>query len=156
MKWIKWIVSSMVGLFGISFCMLAALFLAIGGGTYYFINVYTLEGMELTTATVTGLRQGSSGGRTTYCPEVEFTTASGETVQAGLDECSMPAAYETGDPIELYYDPASPQRTSVKGGVAQTVGTAFLVMFGIMSGVFALIGAVSIVGGLLALRIKAQ
>jgi hypothetical protein len=112
---------------------------------------------------VTSLRQGSSGGRTTYCPEVEFTTASGETVQAGLDECSMPAIYKTGDTIELYYDPANPQRTSIKGGVAQTVGTAFLVMFGIVGGVFALIGAVGIVGGLvgivgglLALRIKAR
>jgi hypothetical protein len=156
MKWMKWIVSSMAGLFGISFCMLAALFLAIGGGTYYFINVYTLEGMELTTAMVTGLRQGSSGGRPTYCLEVEFTTASGETVQADPDECSFPARYKTGDSLEVYYDPANPQRTSVKGGVAQTVGTTFLVMFGIVGGVFALIGAVGIVGGLLALRIKAR
>ena len=81
-----------IGLFGVFFCLFGCLFLAIVGGIYAF-DENTRSNMVLTTGTVTSMftseSRDSDGFTTiTYCPEVEYETADGQTVSVDVNECS--------------------------------------------------------------------
>ena len=141
-----------VGLFGMFFCLFGCLFLAIAGGIYGF-DQNSRSNMVLTTGTVTSLStsesRDSDGFTTiTYCPEVEYTTADGQTVSLDVNECSSPPQFKVGDPVELYYDPQNPQSVQLKGSVRNLAVLIFEGVLGLLGLVFAVIGGVILLGGL--------
>ncbi len=153
----KWLFSSIFGIIGVVLLLVGCPFAALGVGMYYYTSTSTANWV-LVPGTVTGLSQSQStdsdGFTTTlYCPDVAFTTADGEAIEVNVAECSSPPAYETGDAVELYYNPADPESVRLKGGVAQTIGTVFAVIFGAVGAVMSVVGAaLGVVGVVVALR----
>ncbi len=153
----KWLFSSVFGIIGVIFLLIGCPFMAVAAGTYYYTTGSTADWV-LVPGTVTGLRQSQSSdsdgfSSTTYCPNVTFTTADGEELEVNVAECSSPPAYETGDAVEVYYDPANPEAVRLKGGVAQTLGNVFAIVFGVIGAVLAAVGVVlGLVGVVIVLR----
>ncbi len=141
----KWLFSSIFGLIGIVFLTIGCPFVVAAGGLYYYMGTATQGWIEVT-GTVTGLSQSESYNSdtgsysTTYCPSVEYTTTGGETLEANLNECSAPPMYSTGDSVELLYDPQNVNSVQIEGGVRDMIGNIFVIVFGILGGVFSLIG----------------
>ena len=138
---------------GFMFLMFGCPLLLVAGGLFYFFDAQTSDWI-LVPATVTGLRQTqsydseSNSYDTVYCPYVEFTTTDGQAIETELNECSTPALHETGDSVEVYYNPETPQQAQLKGGVGQIVGTVFIVILGVIGGLLSLVGAVLMGAGI--------
>jgi hypothetical protein len=140
----KLIFGSIFGILGVVFLMVGCPFLAVAGGLYYFVD-YSTQGWVLVDGKVTGMvaREAydtDTGYSTRYCPEVEFTTTAGQTLDLQLDECASPPDYQTGEAVQIYYDPQEPHHVQLKGGVQQSVGNIFIIVLGILGGVFSFIG----------------
>lgn len=153
----KWLFSSVFGIIGVIFLLIGCPFMAVGAGMYYYGTASTADWV-LVPGEVTGLRTSESTdsdgfSSTTYCPTVAYTTAEGEAFEVNVAECSSPPAYETGDAVEVYYDPANPESVRLKGGVAQTLGTVFTIVFGGIGALLVVVGlALGVVGVVVALR----
>ena len=84
------------------------------------------------------------GGAGVYCPVVDFTTASGQTVRFESQFGTMPASHRVGQSIPVRYDPAEPQKAEVDSATANwfvpgcTIGMGL--MFLLMGLVFVVIG----------------
>ena len=95
------------------------------------------RGVEATGKVVDLVRRvfsaGSSG---VYCPVVDFTTATGQTVRFESQFGTMPASHQVGQSLAVRYDPADPQKADVDSvtanwfvpGCTIAMGFAFLVM----------------------------
>lgn len=153
----KWLFSSVFGLVGVIMLLVGCPFVAVGVGVYYYTTGSTADWV-LAPGEVTGFQVSESTNSdgfssTTYCPNVEYTTAAGETLEVNVPECSSPPAYETGDAVEVYYDPANPESVRLKGGVAQTLGNVFAIVFGALGALLSVVGlALGLVGVVVALR----
>jgi hypothetical protein len=150
--------SSIFGIIGVVLIMAGCPMLAVAAGLYYFVDVGPSE-WTLVPGTVTSINQTEQYDSdlgyttTTYCPSVEYTTTSGETLEVNLNECSTPSLYEAGEAVEVYYDPAQPQHVQLKGGVQQVVGNVFIVVLGLIGGLLTLGGfGLIVVGVVIALR----
>lgn len=138
---------------GFMFLMFGCPLLLVAGGLFYFFDAQTSDWI-LVPATVTGFNQTqsydseTSSYDTVYCPYVEFTTTDGQFIETELNECSTPALHETGDSVEVYYNPATPQQAQLKGGVGQIVSTVFIVILGVIGGLLSLVGTVLMGAGI--------
>jgi hypothetical protein len=74
-----------------------------------------------TTGVVTGLtkRVMNPGSAAVYCPTVEFTALSGERISFESAFGSMPAAYQVGQAVKIYYDPKNPAKAEVDSGLSR-------------------------------------
>jgi len=87
--------------------------------------------------TVTDFVTGTdSKGNTNYKPVVEFTTLDGQAYKYTSNISNNPPAYQVGQKVDIYYDPANPENVVIAG----QSGTIYLIIGG-MGAVFALIGA---------------
>ncbi len=146
----RWFFGSGFGILGSILVVLAIPLLAIAGAFYFFFDYSTRDWVPATGTVVevymgTDAEGNASG---TYCPEIEFTSAAGEDVKANPTECSSPAAYASGDVVELKYNPANPRDLQIKGGATQSMARTF--EYGAGG-----IGALLVGGGLAALLVGA-
>jgi hypothetical protein len=153
----KWLFSSVFGLIGVILLLVGCPFLAVAAGTYYIVDYRTANWITVT-GEVTGMSESTttdSEGFTsdTYCPYVAFTTQAGEEIEVNANDCSNPPAYDTGDSVELKYNPDEPRDIQLKGGTAQTISLIFLWVFGGLGAVFVVVGAIlGLVGLIIVLR----
>lgn len=104
--------------------------LLVGAGLTYFQSVNFLNHAKLTTGTVVGIfvTVDQDTNSTLYCPEISFTTKTGQTIKFDANTCSAPSAYAVGDVVNMYYDPQNPQDAQIKGfGAQYLLSTSFLV-----------------------------
>jgi len=86
---------------------------------------------------------GSAG---VYCPVVDFTTGSGQTVRFASQFGTVPASHRVGQSIPVRYDPTDPQNAEVDSTTANwfvpgcTIGMG--VLFLVMGLVFVMMGIV--------------
>jgi hypothetical protein len=153
----KWVFSSLFAILALVLLVVGCPMMATAGGLYYLVD-YSVRDWPVVEGTVTGLSTSestdSSGFRsTTFCPEVEYTTLDGQTFNTTFNECSSPPAYQAGDTVEVYYDPANPRNVQLKGGIRQTLGTVFMVILAVAGGLLTLGGLVfGLVAAVAALR----
>lgn len=100
---------------------LVGLGLMAAAGVTYTQSAYFVSRARLTTGTVVSLFASvdTDTNSTYYCPQISFTTTTGQTVNFGADTCSAPPAYQVGDLVNLYYDPQNPQNARMKSFGAQ-------------------------------------
>lgn len=84
-----------------------------------------------TTGVVTGLQKrilnpGSSG---VYCPTVEFTALSGERVSFESAFGNMPAGYQVGQTVKVFYDPREPAKAEVDSGLSKWLAPGCFLAF---------------------------
>ena len=97
------------------FTVLGALFL-IAAGVVYSQGSSMRQSAVLTTGIVIGTSVSTnSDDITSYCPQVEFTTGDGRKVVHSPNVCSTTQEYENGEQVEIYYDPAAPDKAQIKG-----------------------------------------
>ncbi len=92
------------------------------------------------TGIVVGLQKqvinpGTSG---IYCPTVEFTTASGETVQFQSSFGSMPASHKVGQAVKVLYDPHKPDAAEIDSGLSNWFVPGCLMIFALGAFFFSL------------------
>lgn len=78
-----------------------------------------------------------SGG--VYCPTIEFTTISGETVRFESSYGTMPTSHRIGQSIRIKYDPMNPQKAEVESSLAKWLYPGFLLIFAAGAFLFSLI-----------------
>lgn len=83
----------------------------------------------------------SSDGGGGYRPIVRFLTREGEEIEYESNTSSSPAAYDVGEVVGIYYDPANPNDAMIDGFLDQYLAPLIL---GSVGGIFFIIG-----GGLL-------
>jgi hypothetical protein len=146
--------SSVAGLAGIILLMVGCPFLAVAAGIYYFTD-YAVRDWPVVSGTVTGLVQSQSydsdtGSSTTvYCPTVACKVEDGPNYEVDVHDCSAPAAYRSGDSIELYVNPQRPEEVRIKGGTSQTVTRVLLLIFGVLGLLMSGLGGILIAGALI-------
>lgn len=74
------------------------------------------------------LNPGSSG---VYCPTIEFTTASGETVRFESSFGTMPASHKVGQTVKVRYDPQKPNSAEIDSGLSNWFVPGCLMVFAI-------------------------
>ena len=105
-----------------------------------FVEMKFLSEAETTVGRVKTFRisEGDEGG-STYCPIIEFTTKTGETITFDTRMCSSKRPYEPGQSITVFYDPQNPQKAQVDSffgkytfpAIAAVIGVVF-VFFGLL------------------------
>jgi hypothetical protein len=68
-----------------------------------------------------------SGG--VYCPTVEFTAPSGETIRFESSFGTMPASHKIGQSVNVKYDPNDPHKAEVDSGYGQWLYPGCLLVF---------------------------
>ncbi len=118
------------------------LFLLAAAALTYVQSAYFVAHAQLATGTVVAfsISKDPDTSASSYCPEVRYQTQSGQTVNFGANTCSSPAAYQVGDPIELYYDPQNPQAAQIKSFAAQYLVSTSLVISGLPLALAGLLG----------------
>ena len=130
---------------GLCFGLLA--FGLLGGAVFaYFKQRRTLESRVGTTGTVVELTTTAGRRGTLYCPVVEFTPSSGETVRFTSDFGTRPASHKIGQSVNVRYNPADPRKAEIDfttslwpvplvlaflGVIACCLGVVFLVVYGL-------------------------
>jgi hypothetical protein len=92
---------------------------------------------EMASGTVTGMSVSTnSDDITSYCPQIQFATRDGQQVTYFPNVCSTSPQFETGDRVELYYDPLDPEEAQIMGfwtqyGIVTLLGIIGLVFFAV-------------------------
>jgi hypothetical protein len=99
------------------------------------------RGEARTTGKVVGLEKrvfnpGSAG---VYCPVVEFSLPSGETVRFESAFGTMPASNQPGDSVPVLYDPNAPAKAEVDSSVARWLAPGCFFLFSAGSCIFSLL-----------------
>ena len=68
-----------------------------------------------------------SGG--VYCPTVEFSTASGQSVRFESSFGTMPASHKVGQAVKVLYDPNEPHIAEIESGLSDWFVPAGLLVF---------------------------
>jgi len=79
----------------------------MAAGYLYYRELQFLDKAESVTGFVKTYRisEDSESGGSSYCPLIEFTTKSGQTVTLDTHVCSDPAPREIGEQVTVLYDP---------------------------------------------------
>lgn len=91
------------------------------------------------TGVVTELVRGMGQRGYLYYPQVQFTTASGQTVSFNSSVGSNPAGYAVGQNVEVVYDPRNPQQAEIDSATSLWVVPGCLLGMGL---VFTVLGLV--------------
>ena len=91
------------------------------------------ETSTLTSGVVVALQKqvinpGTSG---IYCPTIEFTTASGETIRFESSYGTMPASHKVGQVVKVLYDPKKPDSAEIDSGLSNWLVPGCLIVFAI-------------------------
>jgi hypothetical protein len=91
------------------------------------------ETSTLTSGVVVALQKqvinpGTSG---IYCPTIEFTTASGETIRFQSSYGTMPASHKVGQVVKVLYDPKKPDSAEIDSGLSNWLVPGCLIVFAI-------------------------
>jgi hypothetical protein len=114
-------------LFAGVFPFLGIILLAISYFAYR-SNERALETGVLTTGVVVGMEERYDSDGTMYAPIVRFTTTQGEVVEFTSSTWRHPAAYESGDTVEILYQPNDP-RGAVIDSAFERYGTPAILGF---------------------------
>lgn len=95
-------------------------------------------------AVVTSVRErwissgSDSNSRTVYVPVVRFTAADGRIVEAETAGHTSFRRHESGDPIEVLYDPEDPSHVRLESGTGGMLSSAVTIAFGLFFALLAL------------------
>lgn len=111
-------------------------------GLAYANSLYFVSRASLASGTVVALPASTDPdtNATTYCPQVSFTTASGQAYSFNSNVCSAPPAYLIGGKVDVYYDPQAPQDAQIKDVGAQYLTAMSLTCAGLPIAVVGLFG----------------
>ena len=115
-------------IFGLCFG-LASLGLLAGAAWSYVKSQRTLQSRVPTNGTVVEIAQRPGNRGYIYCPVVEFTAPSGETIRFTSEFGSRPAGHTVGQVVAVRYDPADPQKAEVESDMSTWLGP---LVFGVM------------------------
>lgn len=87
-----------------------------------------------------------SGG--VYCPVVEFTTASGQTVRFESQFGAMPATHQVGQTVAVHYEVADPQKAEVDSVTSRWFVSGCMIAMGLL---FLVLGGSLLIIGILVL-----
>ncbi len=73
----------------------------------------------------------------TYYPQISFTTADNQSIEFRGSTGSNPPSYQTGDKVEVLYDPKTPTSASINSFTSLWLGPIIL---GVLGAVFSLVG----------------
>ena len=121
---------------GIGLALLAAALLT------YLQSVNFVNQAKLTTGTVVGMFASSDPDTNSrfYCPQITFTTKTGQIIKFESNICSAPAPYAVGELVNLYYDPQNPQNAQIKSFSAQYLMPTSLMLSGLPLTLIGLLG----------------
>jgi hypothetical protein len=130
-------------------CATGACLLAGAGGLFQFDSNRRSTWIEVT-GIVTGQRTStttdSSGNPSTvYCTVVTYTTLEGQEFEVDTSECSFPIVNETGESVQMLYDPANPASAELKNGIGRAFtlgGLSVLTLSGLACILPALLGLI--------------
>ncbi|WJS94153.1 DUF3592 domain-containing protein [Flavobacterium johnsoniae] len=127
-------------IFNYVFSIIGACLLA--GAIYLYIDKQAfLEKAETTQGTVIEMIPKRSKDSTTYSPVVSFTTKSGQEIAYTSSTSSNPPSYNVGENVQIFYDPANPNKAEINGFFSLWLGVIILGFIGI---VFFLIGSLGV------------
>jgi len=97
------------------------LLLVAAAGFTYVQSAYFVSRAKLTTGIVAGISTSvdQDTNSTLYCPQISYTTKTGQTVKFSANTCTSPSIYNVGDVVNMYYDPENPQDAQIKSFGAQ-------------------------------------
>ena len=89
------------------------------------------ETFTLTSGIVVALQKqvfnpGSGG---VYCPTIEFTTASGETIRFESSFGTMPASHQVGQTVSVRYDPNNPDSAEIESRLSNWLAPGCFMVF---------------------------
>ena len=79
------------------------------------------------------MNPGSSG---IYCPTVEFTTESGESVRFESEYGTMPASHTVGETVKVFYDPRNPKAAEIESALATWLVPGLWMFFAFLTFIF--------------------
>ena len=99
------------------------------------------EGSTSTTGVVVALqkRNFDPGSGDVYCPTVEFTTASGKTVQFDSAFGTMPASHKVGQTVKVFYDPENPESAEIDSGLTKWLAPGCFLAFAVGAFFFSIV-----------------
>ncbi|MEN2487381.1 DUF3592 domain-containing protein [Flavobacterium sp. B11] len=114
----------------------------IAGAIYLYVDKQTfLAKAEIVQGTVVELVPKRSKESTTYSPVVSFSTKAGQVITHHSSLSSSPPSYDVGEKVEVFYDPANPNKAEIKGFASLWLGVLIL---GVVGVVFFLLGSLGI------------
>ena len=109
-------------------CLLAIVCLAAGVGA-----VITQQRKRAASASVSGvvveLHKGVSRRGAVYYPTVQFSAPSGQVIRFESAFGTMPASYQVGQAVKVYYDPKEPHTAEVESGLSDWLYPGCLLAF---------------------------
>ena len=110
---------------------IAAFGLLLGAIWSFFKQRREMASRVPATGSVVELTHRYTGGRGgIYCPVVEFSLPSGETIRFTSDFGSRPASHQIGQSVDVRYDPADPHKAEILSGMSTWLVPAILVFMG--------------------------
>jgi hypothetical protein len=115
-------------------CLGLSAFALLGGAALaYFRQRRTLESRTAVTGTVVELASVQGRRGYIYCPVVEFTISSGQTIQFTSDFGSRPAGHRVGQTVNVRYDPADPQKAEIESTLSTWFAPGILIFMGVIA-----------------------
>jgi len=121
------IVGLFVGLIGVAL-------LAAAGWTFYNQRNKAMAGVTTTGKVIDLTREimnpGSSG---VYCPVVEFSLPSGETITFTSNYGTRPASHKVGQSVNVRYDQDDPQKAEIDSALSKWLVPGILAFMGVLA-----------------------
>ena len=118
----------------LAFTLFGLLFFAIGSGLTLRQRTLENQGVEAP-GSVVGLQENCDSDGCTYAPEIQFKTASGQSIQFVSSYYSSPPAYDVGESVTVVYPFDNPADAIIKGD-----GQILHIIFMLVGGAVAAIG----------------
>src|SRR5271157_3383786 len=81
-------------------------------------------------------KPGSAG---VYCPVIDFTTNSGESIRFESSYGTMPASNKVGDSVKVFYNPKNPKNAEIDSGISKWLAPGCLFLFSLGSCLFSIV-----------------
>ena len=117
------------------FMLFGLLFFAIGSGMTIRQRTLEVQGIEAP-GSVISLQENCDSDGCTYAPEVQFTTANGQSIHFVSSYYSSPPSYDVGETVIVVYPVDKPADAIIKGD-----GQFLHIIFMLIGGVIAIIGS---------------
>lgn len=99
---------------GIVFSLVGLLLVTIGVFIWIRTRLFMSKAQEVKGTVTNMLSSFSSEGGTTYAPVFKFTTQQGQVVEVAEKTYSSPPQFQTGQIVDILYDPQDPGRARIK------------------------------------------
>jgi Na+/proline symporter len=106
----------------------------LGGAVWAYIKQQrTMESRVAATGTVVELTTQVTQRGSIFCPVVEFTVPSGETIRFTSEFGSRPAGHKIGQSVNVRYDAVDPQKAEIESTMNRWLVPLILVFMGVIA-----------------------